>query len=546
VRPSGNLTLADLTLQNGIGQFQDSFGGGEGILNQGVLTIVDSVIKRNGAGPQHSCGGIESSGTLTIVRSTVTENGADVNGGGLCGGAATLILDNSIIANNSTFSGGGIAGGGGPMIVHNSTIARNFAKDGRGAGVQASSQVTFINSTIAGNFNNDSTPGAGIDGPATLINTYRDKRTGQPKTVDVWWVEYFHRGRQHRESSHSTSRTDAVDLLKKRLGEIGRGRLIGPNVEKTTFEQLKAMLIADYKSNGRRSLDRAEDAVQHLATFFAETRAVDITTDRVLAYTAFRREEKAGNATINRELAALKRMFRLGEQACKVAQRPHIHMLEERNARKGFFEEDDFRAVLRELPEALRPIFEVAYLTGWRIKSEILSRQWQHVDFRAGWLRLEPGETKNGDGRMFPLGATLRAVLERQREETEALAVKTGRIVPWIFHRNGRPIRSLRRAWTTACLRAGFAQVVCERPRKVRVPGIPHDFRRTAVRNLERAGVPRSAAMKMVGHKTEAIYRRYAIADEGMLRDAAAKLEQLHQADRLAPRTVIALAETRR
>ena len=66
---------------------------------------------------------------------------------------------------------------------------------------------------------------------------------------------------------------------------------------------------------------------------------------------------------------------------------------------------------------------------------------------------------------------------------------------------------------------------------------IPHDFRRTAVRNLERAGVPRSTAMKMVGHKTASIYQRYAIAEEGMLREAGDKLERLQQtaAARLGP-----------
>jgi len=69
----------------------------------------------------------------------------------------------------------------------------------------------------------------------------------------------------------------------------------------------------------------------------------------------------------------------------------------------------------------------------------------------------------------------------------------------------------------------------------------PHDFRRTAVRNLERAGVPRSAAMKMVGHKTEAIYRRYAIADETMLREGAAKLEALLAAQRGTFRVVVPL-----
>jgi integrase len=67
--------------------------------------------------------------------------------------------------------------------------------------------------------------------------------------------------------------------------------------------------------------------------------------------------------------------------------------------------------------------------------------------------------------------------------------------------------------WISACEAAGY-------------PGkLIHDFRRTAVRNLERAGVPRSTAMQMVGHKTEAIYRRYAIVDEQMHREGAAKLE---------------------
>ncbi|MBI3028908.1 MAG: tyrosine-type recombinase/integrase [Candidatus Rokubacteria bacterium] len=76
---------------------------------------------------------------------------------------------------------------------------------------------------------------------------------------------------------------------------------------------------------------------------------------------------------------------------------------------------------------------------------------------------------------------------------------------------------SFRRAWKSACKKAG-------------VPGrIPHDFRRTAVRNLERAGVPRSVAMRMVGHKTEAMYRRYAIVDETMLREGAEKYARSEQ-----------------
>src|SRR5262249_317222 len=116
-----------------------------------------------------------------------------------------------------------------------------------------------------------------------------------------------------------------------------------------------------------------------------------------------------------------------------------------------------------------------------------------------------------------------------QRAQTRAVERAMGRVIPWVFHRDGLPIRYFRRAWLTAVKAAKVPQ------------RIPHDFRRTAVGNLERAGVPRSAAMKMVGHKPEAIYRRYAIADESMPREGAAKLEALLQAQRSALRVVIPL-----
>jgi integrase len=168
------------------------------------------------------------------------------------------------------------------------------------------------------------------------------------------------------------------------------------------------------------------------------------------------------------------------------------------------------------------------------VASEILTRQWKDVDFNSGFLRLEPGETKNKAGRMFPLTPDLRVVLERQRERTSEKEKVTGRIIPWVFWRgrgpgireDGMPVGSYRKAWMTACRKAG-------------VPGrIPHDFRRTAVRNLERAGVPRSTAMALVGHKTEAIYRRYAITDEAMLKEGVAKLAALHQLQRETPSKV--------
>jgi integrase len=129
---------------------------------------------------------------------------------------------------------------------------------------------------------------------------------------------------------------------------------------------------------------------------------------------------------------------------------------------------------------------------------------------------LDPGETKDVEGRNFPLTQELRALMEKQLEETSVLERETDQIIPWLFHKRGKPIGSFRKAWSTACKKAGLAG------------RIPHDFRRIAIRNLERAGVPRSAAMALVGHRTESIYRRYAIEDEGMLKESASKLDSFH------------------
>jgi integrase len=410
--------------------------------------------------------------------------------------------------------------------------------------------------------------------------SYVDKQTRERKKSAVWWISYYHKGKKCRESSRDdriddtgkianegTSHAAAVKLLKKRLGEVAQGRPAGRDVERTTFGELAEMLVADYKANGRRSLGRIEGALSHLRAYFQDDcRAMDITSDRITAYKAYRLDSGAAAATINRELAALKRSLKLAEIAGKLAARPHVAMLHEANRRKGFFEAEEFRAVLAELPITdvevdafrarrqheglspakinhelgmvklaaadIRPVLEVAYITGWRITSEILTRQKHHVDLEAGWLRLDPGESKNGEGRMFPLTPELRGTLAAQLERTRAFEKETGQIIPWLFHREGKPVGSFRKVWMSACERAGLAGK------------IPHDFRRTAVRNLERAGVPRSAAMAMVGHRTQSIYSRYAIADETMLKDGAARLAALHAADAQRPAKVVPLRAT--
>ena len=170
----------------------------------------------------------------------------------------------------------------------------------------------------------------------------------------------------------------------------------------------------------------------------------------------------------------------------------------------------------------------LAYLTGWR-KSEVLNLQWSAVDWTAGVVRLAPGSTKNDEGREFPFKVLppLEALLKAQREHTRERERRNGTMIPHVFHRGGNPILSMVGAWRSACERAGLAGLLF------------HDLRRSAVRNLERAGVPRSVAMKLTGHKTEAVYRRYAIDDSAALSEGVMKLARLHA----EPRKVIPMKE---
>jgi integrase len=344
---------------------------------------------------------------------------------------------------------------------------------------------------------------------------WKDKATGETKTAATWWISYSVHGRRHRENARSTNHADATRLLKKRISEVDQGKPVGSQIERTTLDDLIAMVEADYKANARRSADRIPYAAAHLRLYFgADTKAREITSDRITAYLAHRLVEKAARSTANYEQGLLNRGFRLALRAGKVASTPAISMLRCDNVRGGFFEREAFESVRRHLPEHLQPLVTAGYLTGWR-RGELLSRQWRHVDLKQGWLRLEVGETKNGKGRAFPINALpeLRELLLAQRERISTIEKQTGQIIPLVFtNPDGSAIVDFRKAWRSACRAAG-------------VPGrLFHDFRRTAVRNLERAGVSRSAGMSLTGHLTASIYSRYSIVDSSMLEEAVAKL----------------------
>jgi integrase len=328
------------------------------------------------------------------------------------------------------------------------------------------------------------------------------------------WIQYRQHGRLIRESTGSDKERVAQRMLKAREGDVAKGVLVVPTRDRITFAEGAQDLTNDYTSNDRKSLAGLKRRVKkHLLPYFGGRRLVQITTADIRAFTAQRLEAKASNGEINRELAALKRIFRLAVQGDRLTRAPHVPMLTEHNVRTGFFEREQFEAVRDHLPEALRGVVGFAYITGWRVPSEVLKLEWRQVDFKAGTVSLDAGTTKNGEARVFPLTRELRALLEVQRDERDRLK-QEGTICPYVFHwGDGRPIKCLYGSFRSACKAAGC-------------PGrIPHDFRRTAVRNLVRSGVPERVAMQLTGHKTRSVFERYNIVSTGDLREAAAKLD---------------------
>ncbi len=172
----------------------------------------------------------------------------------------------------------------------------------------------------------------------------------------TWWLSYYVNGQQLWESAKTTDRATARRLLQEKIGQRAEGRLL-VGADRVTFEVLIQMVLDEYTANARKSADKVQYRERHLAKSFAGWRkASDITvTDlRAFIFIARRQEKGAANAEINRELATLRRGFNLALQAERIPRMPHFPRLQESAPRAGFFEADEFHAVLHQLPDCLK------------------------------------------------------------------------------------------------------------------------------------------------------------------------------------------------
>jgi integrase len=305
---------------------------------------------------------------------------------------------------------------------------------------------------------------------------------------------------------------------------VSAGNFLGPRVEKITVNELFDDLLRDYKTHGKFHLWPERTWNAHLKNYFGGAnlplekdtvhtgmRASRVGTSQIAGYVEKRQREKASKSTINRELALLRRAFSLGFDAepQKVVRVPKFHRFivsEKGNERRGFVEETEYRRLAGLAKEPwLRALLALAYTYGFR-KAELLEMKCSQVDLLNNTVCLYSGETKNDEGRIVYLTEECRLLVTELRKGKQPEDFLLTR-------ENGEPIRDLRGTWTALTEEA-------------KLPGLLlHDFRRSAVRNMIRRGVPQKTAREISGHKTDSVFNRYNIVSEADLQDAARKIE---------------------
>ena len=330
-------------------------------------------------------------------------------------------------------------------------------------------------------------------------------------------MSYYHDGREYRESTGTAEEKHARKALRLRLQEVANDQrgiqaFLGPSANRVRINDLLDELVQDYRVRGKLS-PTITSHLKPIRQRFGATRATQLDAKEIDAYIAEQLDAGIAPATINRRTQLLNQSYNLALRRDRVTKKPHIRKLPEKNIRQGFFEHDEFTAIIDHLPEHLRDYCTFAYLTGWR-RGECSSLTWEDVDQRSRLIHLRPERSKNGHGRKVALEGELSEIIQRRwNDRTVTRKNGTTTMPRYVFHRDGHPIGDFKKAWASACTSAGIGHKLF------------HDFRRSAVRNMVRAGVPESVAMKISGHRTRAVFDRYNITDERDLRDAMTKTQ---------------------
>jgi integrase len=327
---------------------------------------------------------------------------------------------------------------------------------------------------------------------------------------NVWWLQYFIDGRQINESTKTSDEAEAHRQLKVKIGEAAAGKDVKP--ERATINDLCALVLADYRLRKLRDADTVKLRIDaHIKPTIGSLLASRFTPHQVRHYVELRRKESASDATINREFAIVRRGFSLAlrEDPPLVRRAPYIARLEEDNIRQGFIDQGQYLALREALPDHLKTLLVVGYHCGNRL-GELRKLTWPQVDLQNSEIRVQKAQAKGKRPRTLPIYGDMVEWLEWQ-------ATRRAPGCDLVFHWNGKPLGSHLKGWDHTCTAAGIPDLHF------------HDLRRSAVRNMERAGISRHVAMQISGHRTESVYRRYDIVVDADLKAAGEKLAAYHK-----------------
>lgn len=293
-----------------------------------------------------------------------------------------------------------------------------------------------------------------------------------------------------------------------------------------TVSDLWPIYLRNYQNKGKTDAGRLEIAWNHLQSKFGTVAVPDVSTALIEGYTADRRADGVQNGTINRELATLRAILIRGTKITPrmVSMVPSFpERLKEAAPRKGFITDAEYKTLAANAKDLwLRTLIACAYSFGFR-KSELLNLRVRHVDLIDRWITLDAEDTKNGEPRKVRMTAE---VLQLMNE-----TVRGKNAEDFVFTRPaGSDVVDPREEWYSLCVSSGLGQWIPAKRKNGKefkaYRGLNlHDFRRSAIRNMVRRGVNESVAMKISGHKTASVFRRYNIVDSRDLAEATRLIE---------------------
>jgi integrase len=350
----------------------------------------------------------------------------------------------------------------------------------------------------------------------------RDPRSG--KMLPTLWIHYPKPGGgTDRESADTTSIVLARKKRAKRMEEAGRGEP-GRAADKVRTGALLDALVVDYETNGRGSTPTLKSHVAVLRTAVGHLRAVDVTTDRVQRLQRAWQDAGLTNASINRRCSALRRAFVLAVRARHLHHVPYVPRLEERSPRTRAISPTEADALeATTLPAYLRDLFRFVYEHGTR-KGQLCRTLRRFVDLDGAVITWPPSECKANEAHVIPLEGVGLAIIER-------LMARPPLHCPYLFHgpdcapghtpsKRYGCVGDFKKAWTTACRKANL-------PIGRKAAGVVfHSTRVSAATNLRAGGTDEADAMKITGHQTSHLFKRYDLGDTDALRQRLTRARQ--------------------